>query len=599
MANFVYNPHRSGGSLGQWYEFKQKESFNNDLISTFQAEASSISNSISDSTNEIVGVFDKGFDVVTDALGSGFSDISLKLGNIDSSIENLALMLDWRLSEVINQQKISNLLLGNIALLLRVPDFQKERQYYIEQGFKHLKNASIDSDLYEDALKNLLEAENRETTDYIVLYQIGMIYLHSKKKETEDFPKAENYFRRAAKYSIVESNPEAIKTLNILAGDVNQNISTTAAAKEFAAKSYFQAGVACYVQGKFPEAIELSEKAFSLSPTLLEAGFLQSKSLAVLGNGDKSAEILRGLIVKERFYSVKTISDADLANRPEVQSMLIKLREEAVEKASEKFLALTTENILNEEIKALFLKIEILIQKHTYLDALNALDELTKKRVWQIEGFDEILYERFLQNNPDLKVSKNELNNLFNKFRQNNNSEDILVKSYQNKHTHNIEEFIFILREIDFLIKQKEIKRQQKVIQRQKQIEFDQKSEEEYEKERLRRLEEDGKQINEFILQAQREEGRNRNLAISLYEKAAKLGSWEAGQKLQTLRGKIQYGQDRNPISELLDKAKEEEELQNRKWLFKDYDLAIYYYEEAAKLGSYEAKQKLQELRKS
>ena len=171
MASFVYNPYQSGSSQSQWLDFKQKKSFNDDLIKTFQTEAESISNAISASTGEIVGVFDEGFNAVTDALGSGFSGISGKLDNVNSSIENLALMLDWRLSEVINQQRISNLLLGNIVLLLRVPDFQKERQYYIEKGFEFYQKASLDADFYKDALTYLLEAEKRETTDYIVLHQ--------------------------------------------------------------------------------------------------------------------------------------------------------------------------------------------------------------------------------------------------------------------------------------------------------------------------------------------------------------------------------------------------------------------------------------------
>ena len=50
-------------------------------------------------------------------------------------------------------------------------------------------------------------------------------------------------------------------------------------------------------------------------------------------------------------------------------------------------------------------------------------------------------------------------------------------------------------------------------------------------------------------------------------------------------------------MKELLEKAEAEEEIQNNKWLFKNYDLAIYFYEEAAKLGSYEAQEKLKDLK--
>jgi len=242
-------------------------------------------------------------DVIDSSLENLNVMLSQKLDGINSSIENFSLMLDWRLSELIDQQRITNLLQENIALLLRVPDFQKERQYYIEQGFKHYKNAALDDDLYKDSIENLLEAEKREATDYVVLHRIAMIYLYAPK--LLDLIKAEDYFRRAAKYAVVESSPNAQQTLNILSGNVRQNLSaqgtTVEGAKAVAAKAYFQAGVSCYAQGKFAEAVELTGKAFSLLPSFLEAGFIQAKSLAVIGKGEKAAEILSKIIIKERF----------------------------------------------------------------------------------------------------------------------------------------------------------------------------------------------------------------------------------------------------------------------------------------------------------
>lgn len=585
MANFVYNPYRSDGSQRQWYDFQQKKSFHDDLVKTFQTEAKNISKAISESTSEIVGSLDEGFNVVTDILGSGFSAMSGKIDSLNSSIENLALMLDWRLSEVINQQKISNLLLKNVALLLRVPDFQKERQYYIEQGFKHYKNASLDADLYEDALKNLLEAEKREVADYIVLYQIGMIYLYSTKEgETQNLVKAEEYLRRAAKYAVVESNPEAQKTLNILAGEANQNISMSKAAKAFAARAYFQAAIACYAQGKFAEAADLSEKAYSLLPSLLEAGFLQAKSLAALDKAEESAEILRGVIQAQPFiYALKTASDGDLEPKSEVRLMLEVLRDIAISQASEKLTELKAENINDLQFIAILSKVESLIQKNTFLDALIALDELKRKRKWQIDDLYQIIYERFLQNNPNLRGTADTGRKLFNKYWQNSQKEDVLVRSHQKNNFLSVEDFILVHREITHIVKQK--------------VEVEKQALEEDEK-LLLRLEQDRKQINEFILQAQKEEGRNLTLAIRLYEQAAKLGSCEAGQKLQDLKKSHQKQTSQNQITEFLLKAQTEEEIQNQKWVFKNYNLAIYFYEQAEKLGSYEAKQRLQDLKR-
>lgn len=588
MANYIYNPYRGEERQKKLYDFEQSKSLNENLEKTFEKIGRNISDSISESTREIVGSLDESFNVVTNVLGTGFSGISSNLDNINSSIENLtfstenlALMLDWRLSEEINQQRISNLLLGNVALLLRVPDFQKERQYYIEQGFKHYKNASLDADLYEDALKNLLEAEKRETTDYIVLYQIGMIYLHSTKKESQDWAKAEDYFRRAAKYSIVESNPESQRTLNILVGEVNQNISTPEAAKEFAARAYFRAGIACYRQDKFAEAAELCEKAYSLSPSLLEAGFLQAKSLAVLDKAEESVEILRGVIQAQPFiYALKTASDTDLEPKGEVQQLLIQLRDSAVYRASERLSKLKAENINEPQFTSILSRVELLIRKNTFLDALNALDELTKEREWQIESFGEVLYERSLQNNSNLEETDRKI--FFNN-----------LQKYKRRHFHNIEDFVLELRKIGSWLR--------KGIERKKLVEAEMQRRAEDDKQLLLRLEQHRKQIREFISQAKEVEGRNRNLAISLYEEAAKLGSYEARQILQDLKkGYQKQTSEKIPheqIKELLLKAQTEEEAQNRKWLFKNYDLAIYFYEEAAKLGSSEARQRLRDLK--
>lgn len=584
---YIQNPYQGVERQKKLYDFEEARSLNENLKKSFEKIGRNISDSISTSTSEIVGVLDDNFDVVTNTLNIGFSDVSSKLNNISFSIENLALMFDWRLSEMINQQRISNILLGNIVLLLRVPDFQKERQYYIEQGFKHYKNASLDEDLYEDALKNLLEAERREVTDYIVLYQIGMIYLHSTKDEIKDFAKAEDYFRRAAKYSIVESNSEAQRTLNILVGEKNESISTPEAAKAFAANSYFRAGISCYLQNKFLEAVELCEKAYSLSPPLLESGFLKAKSLVALDKSEEAAKVLQGVIQAQPFiYILRVAADSDLESKDEIKQLLKQMRDSAVHQASERLLRLKSKNCSNPQFESVLSEINSLIQKKSFLDALKAIKKLEENRKWEITNFSEFLYESFLQTNSLSKDADREI--FFDTFQR-------YEQKYQRLLSKNpsVEDLFIILGKIGESLEE--------IVEEIKQKEDEMQTQSEYDIQLLIRLEQDRKQIKEFISQAQIEEGINLNLAIQYYEKAAKLGSWEAGQRLQTLKKQSQPQVfNKNPqgqIKELLLKAQMEEENQNKKWLFKNYDLAIYYYEEAAKLGSYEAQQKIKELK--
>ena len=275
MAAFHFNPFSGESRLSQWNNHLQQREHFSDIASAIKAQTNAYrseiqrarkdakssldaatkaqAEAISSASDVVVGSMESGFS----GLADGLSGVSEGISGIQASISDVGRMLDWRLTLMIDQQRVSNLLLENVALLLRIPDVQKERQYHIEQGFKHYKNAAIDADLYQDALANLLEAEKREKTDYVVLHRIGMIYLHAPKPLL-DLPKAEDYFKRAAKYATAESDMNATPVFNILAGDVTKRLAeqsiqsiSTDMVKMIAAESFFQASIACYEQEKF------------------------------------------------------------------------------------------------------------------------------------------------------------------------------------------------------------------------------------------------------------------------------------------------------------------------------------------------------------
>ena len=149
-------------------------------------------------------------------IGRGMNVLSNQMSEINDNLVFLNRNLDIQ----IEQQKLSNLLLQNIAELLRVPDSEKERQHSIELGIKFFVNAQKDKDLYEDALEQLLKAEILMKQDYFVLHRIGCIYLYVEKYINPE--KALDYFLRAAKYASVESDPKAVRLANAL----TKNFST-------------------------------------------------------------------------------------------------------------------------------------------------------------------------------------------------------------------------------------------------------------------------------------------------------------------------------------------------------------------------------------
>lgn len=144
------------------------------------------------------------------AMGQGMNVLSKQMSEINQNLQFLNRNMDLQ----IEQQKLTNLLLENIAELLRVPDVEKQRQHCIELGIKFLVKAQQDPDLYDDALEELLKAEALMRQDYFVLHRIGLIYLSTQKHINPE--KALDYFIRAAKYASVETDEEILEYFNSL-----------------------------------------------------------------------------------------------------------------------------------------------------------------------------------------------------------------------------------------------------------------------------------------------------------------------------------------------------------------------------------------------
>lgn len=217
------------------------------------------------------------------------------------------------------------------------------------------------------------------------LHRIGLIYLYSPKHL--ELNKAEEYFKKAAKHAVAESNVGASITTNYLSADLNKNLTeqkpTIDSIKLQAAEAYMFAGRSCYIQGKLNEAVEYASKAFNLFPQLVEAGFIQAKALAANNNDSQAAIVLEKVINTDRFYSLKTLSDLDLCPKPSILSLLKKLQKEATDEAIKK-LHYCKEQIIEGSNAIEFLnKIERLINKDTYLTSKKAIDLFKKVKDWK------------------------------------------------------------------------------------------------------------------------------------------------------------------------------------------------------------------------
>lgn len=239
--------------------------------------------------------------------------------------------IDSRLGLLMDEAKTSNLLLENVAELLRIPDSQKERQHHIEMGLKFLKNALKDEDLYQDALTELLEAEKLMPSDYFVLHRIGMVYLYVPALGNPE--KAVEYFIRAGKYAAVESDPEAARLSNFLNKRVTERFGEQAglAATDIgvlAAESYSQAGTSLYALGRFDEAVKMAEKSVKYQPGEAKHYFFLAKYLARLGNADAAVPQLQKAVEIIPEMALAAIADFDLNKAQPILDLLNRLEAE-------------------------------------------------------------------------------------------------------------------------------------------------------------------------------------------------------------------------------------------------------------------------------
>lgn len=243
------------------------------------------------------------------------SRICARLDNISHELSSL----NRRADMMIEQQRMSNLLLHNIVELLKIPNSEKERQQAITNGIRFLANASINPELFSDALEEFLKAESYQKQDYFVLHRIGCIYLYSEGNLAPD--KAMDYFARAAKYAKVESDPNAVRMANLLTNSVNtaysQIMGNQNSILSLAADSYEKAAFAAYVANDLQKAIEYQESSNALKETPQGLFFL-SKYQAHENNIEASLPLLTQAVESEPKLAGGIFQEVDMMVQPEI-----------------------------------------------------------------------------------------------------------------------------------------------------------------------------------------------------------------------------------------------------------------------------------------
>ncbi len=345
-----------------------------------KAQTAEYNNTLREVSSEQAEIMRAGTAAICGTLEEGFVMVTEELQGIENSIYQLTDTLDTHLKMMINEQRYNNILSENIALLLKVSDSERERQSNILKGLKFFNDALRDPSFFEVSLKFFKKAEEDDDTDYFVNDKIGLIYLSSKDK---NYDEAIKYFTKAVKFSKVDTHPSSIRLANILVGDITkplyQQRETIDYIKYLTGQSLLWISVAYYEQAKFSESIKFAQEAFQIAPTLLDAGFALAKSLAASNQNIKAAQVLEPIIRQNRNYSLKTLSDIDLAPKIEIKNTLEKLRQETFNEASNRLSK--CKSSIQSKSKGLDIlnKIERLINNKSYLSCKKAIDLLNKK----------------------------------------------------------------------------------------------------------------------------------------------------------------------------------------------------------------------------
>ena len=223
-------------------------------------------------------------------LGNGFAEMNNILFNLGKDI-------DIRLVALTEQTIITNTKLDTLIEALKIPEFEKERVYFISEGIKYLSQALKSPKRYVDSLEMFLEAEKRNKRDYFTLHQLGLIYLYSA--DCLDLEKAELYLSNASDYAETSND-------------------------KIVASTYFHLGYSQYIQGKYNEAIKSCKSAYKSDKSLKESLIILAESCVFSNNMKELEKVLNKMVNSPDYNDFTKLlkNNLYLKNIPEVKDKL-------------------------------------------------------------------------------------------------------------------------------------------------------------------------------------------------------------------------------------------------------------------------------------
>ena len=251
--------------------------------------------------------FEHGFNSINNTLNFGFDYLGNK---IDVLSDKICSKLD------------------KIHDILDNPRFTASRELY-RNALKDFQNR-----YYEEALENCIGAIEKNKTDYISWFLLGMIYFCGKSKfsNVRDINKAEDAFFNAAKYvdAVVGKTEEA----NIFASAIYYYLGHI---RLIISNDYLIENKIEESNKKLLEAEEASRTSYQLSKENLLARYEQAKHLHFLTKDAESLKLLEELIRAEKNFAIKAVNDKNFESLwTDIQKIIERLKLEVCNQISDK-----------------------------------------------------------------------------------------------------------------------------------------------------------------------------------------------------------------------------------------------------------------------
>lgn len=318
---------------------------------------------------------------------------------------------------ILEKLEISNMYLSNIYAEMRIPEFQRERRYFMEQGIKYLRIATKENDrlYYEDAVDAFRKSIDISPDDYFSWFYIGYIYLNST--HFLDIIKAKDAFERYIHY--VRPEIESSKQPRLI-----QQLDSV----------YLYMAEISYLNGELDDAVKWTNKCAPNEKVI----FLKAKYLsASQDNSHKcytAAQLLKEVVRENPFLSLQVLQDTDLISNDSIIDMLNLLKDEAISTVKSMIKSVKAKCKQYDGFNQAYmevLRIEQLLQSETYLDACDALNNLNKSLNWGVKNDPQLKFKSsivdyfdnyslclnsFVNNNKHLTIEKCvELLNIYDK----------------------------------------------------------------------------------------------------------------------------------------------------------------------------------------